>query len=187
MAVHLILWQFRNGDRMWATSAPYDRTFVARLKAEIPGKERAWIAALKLWCVHEKHHQRLRDLISEIYPAPCPCWYDAEARCSEWERLRELAARAGGRWGAPVPWTVPAPRRPVRAPRPARPRSPVQEPHNAEDARRVLGLPSGASKTAVRAAWRRLAARAHPDAGGDHERMVAVNVAREILLGTRRV
>lgn len=48
--------------------------------------------------------------------------------------------------------------------------------------REVLGLANGADAAAVNAAYRRLAAEAHPDRGGSHERMSELNAAREEAL-----
>lgn len=44
-----------------------------------------------------------------------------------------------------------------------------------------LGLPAGASREAVKAARRRLARAHHPDAGGAHEQMAAVNAAADTV------
>ncbi|MCB1886374.1 MAG: J domain-containing protein [Rhodocyclaceae bacterium] len=50
--------------------------------------------------------------------------------------------------------------------------------------REALALPlSGAlGRSQINAAFRRLAQRAHPDAGGDHERFVRLSKARQVLL-----
>ena len=50
-----------------------------------------------------------------------------------------------------------------------------------EDPYRILEVPPGASAGDVRRAWRRLAKRLHPDAGGDAAAMAAVNGAYERL------
>lgn len=52
----------------------------------------------------------------------------------------------------------------------------------------ALGLPSTASFAEIRAAYRRRALLVHPDRGGDHASMVALNVAYEdaILYAERR-
>jgi DnaJ family protein C protein 19 len=51
-----------------------------------------------------------------------------------------------------------------------------------EDARRLLGVPEGASLVEIRDAHRRLIARVHPDAGGSAELAVRVNAARDTLV-----
>jgi len=51
-----------------------------------------------------------------------------------------------------------------------------------DEARRVLGLPSGADAETIRAAHRRLVAKVHPDQGGSAELAGRVNAARDILL-----
>ncbi|MFH1833403.1 MAG: hypothetical protein ABH877_00140 [bacterium] len=197
MAIHFTPWQFKNGDQFWAVSTPFSHAFVTRLKQEIPPKGRCWIAALKIWCVREAHLQHVRNLISEIYRGIplCSCWYEDNPQCDERERLRELAFRAGGKAGCPVaprraastPPERPAPPRATPPPTPPRSRQPVtEEPRSLEAARRVLGVPPGAPRATVRAAWKRLAVDAHPDVGGTHERMAAVNAARDLLLGDRR-
>lgn len=50
------------------------------------------------------------------------------------------------------------------------------------DARRVLGLDQGATKTEIREAHRRIAAAIHPDRGGDTARLAELNAARDTLL-----
>ena len=51
----------------------------------------------------------------------------------------------------------------------------------------VLGLPPGASAHDVARAWRALAARHHPDAGGDPERFRELVAARDAIAAGRRV
>jgi len=46
----------------------------------------------------------------------------------------------------------------------------------------VLGLDSHATKDQVREAYRRLASDNHPDRGGDEQRMMRINAARDTLL-----
>ncbi len=48
--------------------------------------------------------------------------------------------------------------------------------------RRVLSLKAGATRAEIVAAHRRLAKAHHPDAGGNTEQMVAINLARDALL-----
>lgn len=52
------------------------------------------------------------------------------------------------------------------------------------EARRILGVSSNADETEVRAAYRRLMARAHPDAGGSQGLAEQLNAARDRLLKT---
>lgn len=49
----------------------------------------------------------------------------------------------------------------------------------------VLGVKHDATKTEIEAAHRRLAMEAHPDRGGDHDRMARINAARDQLLEQR--
>ena len=51
-----------------------------------------------------------------------------------------------------------------------------------EDARRLLGVPEGASIADIRAAQRRLIAKVHPDAGGSEELARRINAARDALI-----
>ncbi len=51
-----------------------------------------------------------------------------------------------------------------------------------DDARRLLGVPEGASISDIRAAHRRLIARVHPDAGGSEELAQRINAARDALI-----
>jgi len=51
----------------------------------------------------------------------------------------------------------------------------------AQDPYRVLGVSRGASGAAIKAAYRSLVKRYHPDAGGNEQRMLAINAAWEVL------
>lgn len=46
----------------------------------------------------------------------------------------------------------------------------------------ILGVPPGASRDEIRAAYRRLAALHHPDRGGDAEAFAKVNAAHDAML-----
>lgn len=50
------------------------------------------------------------------------------------------------------------------------------------EARSVLGVAPGADEAAIQAAWRRLMARNHPDAGGSEGLAARLNAARDRLL-----
>ncbi|MBX6424050.1 DnaJ domain-containing protein [Thermosulfurimonas sp. F29] len=51
-----------------------------------------------------------------------------------------------------------------------------------EEARRLLGLPRETTRAEIRRAYRRLAARYHPDRAGDAEKMRALNEAYRLLM-----
>mgnify|MGYP002780197923 CR=1 FL=1 len=51
-------------------------------------------------------------------------------------------------------------------------------------ARKLLGVPAGASRDEIIAAHRRLVAMVHPDRGGTSEQVNEANAARDLLLGT---
>lgn len=57
-----------------------------------------------------------------------------------------------------------------------------------EDAKQVLGLPPGKTPSPgeIQKAYRAKAIENHPDRGGDTQKMVEINVAKEILEGKRR-
>jgi len=57
-----------------------------------------------------------------------------------------------------------------------------------QDAKRVLGFPPNASPSPeeISKAYKHKAIENHPDRGGDHEKMVEVNVAKDILDGKQR-
>ena len=57
-----------------------------------------------------------------------------------------------------------------------------------EDAKQVLGFPPNANPSPddIRKAWRQKAFEMHPDRGGSNEKMVEVNVAKDILDGKQR-
>ncbi|MFN5602334.1 MAG: J domain-containing protein, partial [Acidimicrobiaceae bacterium] len=46
----------------------------------------------------------------------------------------------------------------------------------------ILGVPSTATEATIRSAWKKLAAQHHPDVGGKHETMLAINEAFETAL-----
>lgn len=73
------------------------------------------------------------------------------------------------RLGRPRPRTAPAAARPAEDPAVA-------------EARALLGLSEGADEKAIRAAYRRLIARNHPDAGGTQALAEKINEARTVLL-----
>ncbi|AMV40033.1 J domain-containing protein [Planctomyces sp. SH-PL62] len=77
----------------------------------------------------------------------------------EWLRARVAEAVAGGR-----------------------PRRPRATPRAAADGLAVLGLGAGATVAQVKAAYRRKAVEIHPDRGGSHEAMAALNNAYEAAL-----
>jgi curved DNA-binding protein CbpA len=52
-----------------------------------------------------------------------------------------------------------------------------------DEARRLLGVPAGASATEVGRAFRRHARAAHPDSGGDPEAFLRLVAARTLLAG----
>ena len=57
-------------------------------------------------------------------------------------------------------------------------------PMSTEDAYRVLGLPLGASKREIKAAYRQLMVRVHPDKGGSAYLAAKINQAKDLLLGS---
>lgn len=66
--------------------------------------------------------------------------------------------------------------------RDARPGPAPEEAMGEAEARRVLGVPAGAGPDEIQAAYRRLMARAHPDAGGSQGLAERLNAARDRLL-----
>lgn len=62
------------------------------------------------------------------------------------------------------------------------PRPPAPEGLSAAEARRILGVGSGATPEDIQTAWRRLMTRAHPDAGGTEGLAERLNQARDRLL-----
>jgi hypothetical protein len=74
--------------------------------------------------------------------------------------------------------------------RPSRPSGTGAPPSGASmspaDARSVLGVPEGASRETVEAAYRRLMRRAHPDQGGTVGLAAQLNAARSVLAGGAR-
>ena len=54
-----------------------------------------------------------------------------------------------------------------------------------DEARRLLGVPLGATPDEIRSAHRRLVARVHPDVGGSADLAQRVNAARDTLLRYR--
>lgn len=60
-----------------------------------------------------------------------------------------------------------------------RPDPPPQKPKPRGAWHEVLGVPVGANKATIKAAWRRLCKINHPDRGGSHERMAEINAAKD--------
>lgn len=60
---------------------------------------------------------------------------------------------------------------------------PGQQRMSRDEAYQVLGLESGADEEAIKAAYHRLIASAHPDRGGSTYLAAKINEAREVLLG----
>lgn len=60
--------------------------------------------------------------------------------------------------------------------------APRNEAMTEAEARSLLGVPAGASRQDVNAAWKRLMARAHPDQGGTEGLAARLNAARDRLL-----
>ncbi len=60
--------------------------------------------------------------------------------------------------------------------------APRSEAMTEAEARSLLGVPAGASRQDVNAAWKRLMARAHPDQGGTEGLAARLNAARDRLL-----
>ncbi len=52
-----------------------------------------------------------------------------------------------------------------------------------EEAHAVLGLKEGATADEIRAAYRRLIQRMHPDVGGSADLAARINRAKDVLLG----
>ena len=63
----------------------------------------------------------------------------------------------------------------------AEPPAPADRPMTEAEAYRVLGLAPGASLEEVRAAYRRLMKRVHPDLGGSGALAAMLNAAKEVL------
>lgn len=55
-------------------------------------------------------------------------------------------------------------------------------PHDASDARRLLGVSADADARAIRKAWRARARRHHPDRGGDTTTFLALQAAYQVLI-----
>ncbi len=60
--------------------------------------------------------------------------------------------------------------------------APALSPMALDDARAMLGVPTGAGRDEIEAAYRRLMQRVHPDKGGAPGLAAQLNVAREALL-----
>jgi hypothetical protein len=70
----------------------------------------------------------------------------------------------------------------ARAPRPAAAGGDTGPDMSDVEARSILGVPEGASKADIRAAYTRLMKRVHPDAGGAPGLAAQLNAARDRLL-----
>jgi len=180
--VHVAKWQFPNGDVRWAVVAPYDAWFTDTVKAEIPGKARAWIPAAKAWFFDDAYEGVVRKALCKVYgpAAPCAqCW--SGERCAAMDAVEAHAAKYN--LGAQVrPETEAA----TPEPEPASEQKPAQPEHPVAAAAKLLEVEWWSPADEIKAAARRRAADAHPDhPGGSHEAMVAVLAARNLLLGGR--
>lgn len=99
------------------------------------------------------------------------CWGGAALAAMRGSWLIALALAGAGGWLA-----VSSRQRDPQA------RTPRAEGMGDAEARRVLGVSSSASEAEIQAAYRRLMARAHPDAGGSQGLAERLNAARDRLL-----
>lgn len=159
---------------------PHRGTIESRLTARItaPSAEEAAI-----WQVYGFNPVARRSPRGSL-PLQIARWQQARQVYQRYLRTRSVAETFVS-WNARQPdaslWSTPEPAAP---PRPERPRE-HDRPRPPPAARQlppclsVLGLRLPCSEADVRAAWKRLAARAHPDQGGDHETFVAITRARD--------
>ncbi|MFI5272441.1 MAG: J domain-containing protein [Ktedonobacterales bacterium] len=109
-------------------------------------------------------------------------WWIADDAISLLARRLPPVAEAFARWQA-RPLTLDDLLGSEYRAREARVRYRLLVPREVATAYATLGLAPGASGAAVKAARRSLARQHHPDAGGDHGRMAAINRAADIVLG----
>jgi hypothetical protein len=179
---HITLWRHPDGKVRWAAITPYNTDFLAVIKDTVPGRHRAWILKLKLWCVDELYEKTLRSIILNVFGPEhvCSgCW--GSGGCPVWDELEVDAKRK--RLG----------RRAVMPPKEKRQEASgtaveVRIPEDVLCACALLGVRLQATEDEIKVAARRLSRDEHPDLGEEHERkmkherMVRLNAARDLLL-----
>ena len=148
-------------------------TFVAtreKLKAHIPYPDRLWVPEAcngrGAWFIEEQSLAKLAHLFSNYHFCR---WLAEEA---ERERARATQAEADRRR-----------REEEEAQRQRQQQSaPVLVPTNHHQAFILLGLPESSPRRHIQEAYRQLALKHHPDHGGSHQMMVAINSAYQLAL-----
>jgi hypothetical protein len=167
--------------RVIAVSVPHHPGFIDDLKHIVPTEHRVWLKAQKLWLVQVSHLETVEQLLMH------------------WFRAAPMTDRIAPWFLAPTPgtpdWagtvrrrrqTRKAPPRP-KAKAPPQPKAeappPMPQTHNG-DPFKVLGLLPTVDPDVAKAAYRILAGKHHPDAGGSNDRMARLNNAWDQIRGT---
>ena len=144
-------------------------TFLAtkeRLKTLIAYPDRLWVPEAcdgrGAWYIEERALAQIGHLFSNYHLMR---WWAEEA-----ERLRARAAQAE------------AARQRREAEQRQRQAMPLRPPTTYQQAFTLLGLPVSASRRRIQRAYRQLAQQQHPDHGGSHQGMVALNAAYQLAL-----
>jgi hypothetical protein len=174
-----------------AMYTPYNVAFLAAFKAEIPAGARRWNNADKAWIVAPKYGKTLRRLILDHYQFNVSVPVIATVAKEETRLLKllylgtpkdrggDIAVAYGWVGGG---WTTSWPLPVLRAW--FEPSVDGERPGDAPTLYAVLGLKRTAAGADIKAAWRKLARRWHPDMNSDPDataQMVRVNEAYEVL------
>jgi hypothetical protein len=132
---------------------------------------------LAIGFTHEDFY-RVKDDLKELPSAVFRrkrWWVDA--------RFKRLVLAWAERWFSPpeilADWDDP--RAPEPEPESTRPRRPLTAPLTLQHAYAMLHLRDSAPKQVIAASYRAMALLLHPDAGGDHAAMVALNRAMDVI------
>jgi hypothetical protein len=137
---------------------PYDAAVVARIK-ELPRHTREWEPDEKAWFVPDRWLLTVKSHLTRTQDVVWEAAEEPETPAEAFQRGWEAGLRQARESGMGVAGLT--------------------------EAHRALWVLPGAPVEVVKAAFRALAARAHPDVGGTHEGMVKLNAAYETLLGKR--
>ena len=169
---------------------PYNREFVAQLKALIPYNDRRWDPDRKAWLVRVDHGLTVQKLIDQFYnevvglPQTQIAQPDAELRLFEVRYIGTTKDRGDAERSAfglvDGEWHVLFPERVLRTWFEADPAAPTQ----GETLYAVLGARKTATDEELKSAFRRMARQWHPDVSKEpntHDVFIQINNAYQIL------
>ncbi len=169
---------------------PYNRGFVAQLKALIPYNDRRWDADRKAWLVRSDHGSTIQKLVKQFYGESVPLPEmeikppDPELRLYEVRYIGTTKDRGDAERSAfglvDNEWSVLFPESVLRRWFEVDPAMPT----DGETLYSVLGARKTATEDDIKSAFRRMARQWHPDVCKEpnaHEIFIKINSAYEVL------